>query len=490
MAEDATVLSADTSAPRIKLSENGFAGLHLASNRIVEEANRAFRYPEFHKIVDEMRNDATISAALTGNRLMAGRVQWQVIAPAESSEQDKKRAEFVQSCFHDMEHTWQEFISEVMTYLEYGFAVHEKVWRRRLKRNGSKYDDGLVGIRKLAPRSQVTITDWIFSDDGRDLVACEQSITGVNNQNRYKSVVSAKGSKVKIPRKDFLLFRADPTRDNPEGRSILKGVYVAYRQMQLIQEQQMIGIARDLGGVPVLWLPPKYMSADASAEEKAVYQSFIQIGANLTTGAQQTAVLPLMYDENGNKIFSMDLLESKGGKNFDTTAIIEQLQKSVLRGLYWDVLTLTGNTSDNFSITQGRTNLTALHLGFRLEELASVINNDLIPHLYKLNGWELSNLPKLQFSDFDEIDLESFSKAVQRMASTGMLERDRPMMNLVRERLGVALKPDDEPVNMDELTNNDSRSGDSFDTPTGGLEGTRKSVSGRDNSSDNLDNAG
>jgi hypothetical protein len=55
------------------------------------------------------------------------------------------------------------------------------VLRRRLKKNGSKFNDGLVGIKKLAPRSQETIRGWVFSDDGADLIKVEQSLQQLEN---------------------------------------------------------------------------------------------------------------------------------------------------------------------------------------------------------------------------------------------------------------------------------------------------------------------
>jgi hypothetical protein len=476
----------DNTIPRLRLSEVGTTGLQVYSKSIVEEANRLFRYPTFLKIVDEMKNNATISAALTGNRMMVGRVKWSVNPPVGADEKMLERTKFIETCMHDMEHTWDSFIADVISCIEYGFAVQEKVFRRRLKANGSKYNDGLVGWKKLPSRSQNTISGWVFSEDGRELVKLEQTISNIDSFQKSKLANPSTG-KIEINRDKFLLFTCDSTRGNPEGRSLLKGCYTAYRQLQLIQEQRMIGVARDLGGIPKIGLPPKYMSPDASAEDKAVYDACKIMGENLTTGAQSSVVYPVMYDiETKQPLFTLELLESKGGKAFDTTEIIGQLEKDILRALFWDVLTLTGNTSDNFSTNQGRTNLTALHLGFRLKEIAEVINNDLVRQTFELNGWDAETLPTITFSDFDEIDLESFSKAVQRMAATGMLERDREIFDLIRIRLGVTEKGEGVPIG--ETTPDTSRTGDSFNTATGGLDGTSNSVSTTDRSAANKDN--
>lgn len=240
----------DSVIPRIKLSESGTTGLAVSNKKIYEEANRLFQYPQFVKVVNEMRNDATVAANLLAYKTLIGRVDWSVKYPVGATETQIKRADFIASCMKDMEHSWSSFITEVTSYLEYGFAIHEKVFKRRLKSNGSRFNDGLVGWKKLAPRSQSTISYWKFSDDGRDLEAIEQDLRNINSTAKF-TLADAGNSKVTIPRKKFLLFTCDSTKENPEGRSLLKGAYVAYKKLNLLQDQLMIGVARDLGGVPV-----------------------------------------------------------------------------------------------------------------------------------------------------------------------------------------------------------------------------------------------
>ena len=155
---------------------------------------------------------------------------------------------------NDMDHTWGSFITEVTSYLEYGFDVHEKVFRRRLRSNGSRYNDGLVGWKKLAQRNQNTITGWKFSEDGRELLSVEQSVANLSSSVKL-ALSKGIGSTVEIPKSKFLLFTCDSTNENPEGRSILKGAYTSYKKLQLLQDQMMIGVARDLGGVPVFGIP-------------------------------------------------------------------------------------------------------------------------------------------------------------------------------------------------------------------------------------------
>ena len=284
MAEDKSLQpDSDAVVPRIRLGEVGYNGLLHSNKQILEEANRLFRYPQFTKVVNEMRNDATVASNLLAYKTLIGRVEWSVEPPVGATDAQKQRAKFIEQCMHDMEHSWSSFITEITSYLEYGFAVHEKVFRRRLKNQGSKFNDGYVGWKKLPPRSQTTISGWLYSDDGRDLQAIQQDISNLSTQALYALSPTA-NARIEIPKYKVLLFTCDSTKENPEGRSLLKGAYVAYKRLTLLQDQMMIGVARDLGGVPVFGIHPRYLDPNASPEEKAVADSFKSIGENLTTG--------------------------------------------------------------------------------------------------------------------------------------------------------------------------------------------------------------
>lgn len=492
---DQSKLSSDEGAiiPRLSMGEAGIVGLKQASKRILEEQNLAFRFPQFLKTVDEMRSNPTVAAALLIYKMMLGRVEWNVEPPVDATDQQKERAKFIESCMHDMEHSWKNFITETTSYLEYGHAVHEKVFKRRFRKGGaSKFNDGLVGWKKLPPRSQNSLSGWLYSDDGRELIGVEQSLASVTESFRYK-LLTKDGTKINIPREKFLLFRADGTRENPEGRSLLKGCYLAYKQLELIQNQEMIGIARDLGGLVVASLHPKYMDPDASAADQAVYQGFKDIVSNITSGSQAGAVIPAMFDpESKLPIFDLRLLESKGGARFDTSKIINRLQNDILTALNCDVIKLGGNSGDSFALADAKTTLMSLSLNYRLQEIADVINNDLIPETFRRNGWTDEELPKVVPQDFDKIDLEKFSAAIQRLAATGMLEVDRPVLNKIRDVLGVPLRPEDEPPDEKAMKLNQdapSKSGAGYASDTGGLNGTGNSAPKRDNSIANKENA-
>lgn len=481
--------------PRIKLGEQGFVGLNVHNKRILEETQRAFRYPFFIHTVNEMRHNPTIGSAMNVYRMMISRVKWDVECAPNASEQDKKRADTIRTMMHDMDsQSWSQFISEVIPYLEFGFGIHEKVFRRRLKRNGSKYNDGLVGLKRLAPRAQETISGWVFSEDGADLLAVEQDINHLENAYKFVKRKNLDG-KISIDRDKFLLFSASATKGNPEGNSIFKNIYLAFKQLSLLQDQELLGIAKDVQGILKIAIPPRYLSPDASPEDKAAVAAFQSIIDNYNAGTQRGLLVPNMIDpESKLPLFTYELMESKGGAKYDTEGIIRRLQGDILSALSVDILKLGADGTGSFSLAESKSSVLAIAIDYRLREIAEVLNNDLMRTLYELNGWDASNLPKFVYADIEEISLEDFSKAIQRIFSTNAVEMDRAVMNRVREVIGVPLKPADEEVDKDSLPANmaamASKSGAGMGVGTTG-NGTAKNGNkgGKDSSASNADNA-
>lgn len=482
------------SIPRLKLGEDGFIGLRVSNRHILEEANRAFRYPAFIRTVNEMRNNPTVGAAINVYRFMLSRVNWTICPPVGASAIEIERARLIQTMMHDMDHSWASFIDSVIPYMEYGFAINEVVLRRRLKRNGSKYNDGLVGLKKLPTRSQDTIDGWIFSDDGADLIQVQQSLQYLEHGYMFQDRTNEQG-RIPIDREKFLLFTSNGTKGNPEGNSIYKNIYLAYKQLTLLQENQLTGIAKDISGVLKIEIPPKYLAPDASDADKAAVAGFQKIIDSYNAGTSRGFLLPRMIDpESKLPLFTYDLLETKGISKYNTETIIRGLQADILTALNVDILRLGADGSGSFSLAESKSSILALAVDAKLKEMANVLDT-LIRKLYEANGWEVDNLPSFEYADVEEVDLDSFSSAIQRIFAVGAVEVDREVLNRVRKVLGVSQRPEGEPVSTEELSTTmagaASSSGQGMAVGTSG-SGTAKiggKSSGKDSSTANKANS-
>lgn len=489
-------LQPDNSAiPRTRFSEVGYVGLKINDKQLSEEANKKLRMPHLVKEIDEMKKDSSLSAALNFIKLMLGRVEWKVQPPVGANPKQKERAKFVETCMHDMSHSWFDFITTILSCVDYGYSINEKVYKRRFKSN-SKFDDGLIGWKKLPPRSQSTTYHWLYSEDGRELVGVRQSLENLYGQGRLVNLAtdSKDGSYVEIPREKFLLFRTSPQNDNPEGTASLKSAWISWRYKKAIEEQEMIGIGRDLGGLLSVGIPARYMSPDAGEAEKEVYEEYKRVVRNVSKGEQSGIIVPSDVDpETKQKLFSLDLLTSEGGKSYDTNNIIQRYTNQMLISLFADILQLGNNGSGSFALSGSKQELIEFALDYRLKEIANVLNSDLIPSLFKINRWDDTEYPKLCYGPIQKTDLETLSKYIQRVAAVSAIEKDRDFFNLSRAAIGLPELPLDEPVHKEELNAAEqaeaSRAGDSMNTPSGGSNGTGKGVSSDDNSVSNAENA-
>jgi hypothetical protein len=481
--------------PRMTLKEQGFIGLKTSNGYVIQEPNRAFRYPAMILVVDEMRLCPSVAAPLNAYRLLMSQAEWDVKPPSGATEQQIERANFIKSCMDDMDHSWKVTSNNWFDYLEYGSHVSEKVFRRRLTSNGSKYNDGLVGIRKLAPRARASLERWQFSEDGRDLIGVEQTLRYMDKSYLYTANLDDRGL-IPIPREKFLLFVCDNQLDNPEGNSILKNVYLSYKQLILLQDQELLSIAKNIQGVLKITAPPRYFDPSASDSDKAVLAGFSTTIQNYGNGTLPGILAPAMADpESGQAMFAYELLESKGqSQNVGET--IKRLQGDILTALSCDILKMGVDTAGSFNTQDGDSNILILSVARRLQEQVDVLNHDLIPHLFRLNGWTDTELPKFIIKSTSSTSLDEFSSFIQRVSAVGALEYDRGVLNRIREVAGFDTKPVDEPIDIANLsttlTGKQSSSGQGMAVGVGGVNGgtSTASVSAGDKSiANNANNA-
>ena len=475
--------------PRLSLQEQGFVGLRTSGGRVFPESNSAFNYPHFNKTVNEIRHNPTVGSAMNVYRMFISRVNWDVEPHKDADEIDKARANIVRTMMDDMEgQSWSNFIEDAIPYLEYGFGIHEKVLRRRLLRNGSAYNDGLVGIKRLAPRNQDTIEKWDFSLDGADLIGIQQNISNIENSYRFINKKNDNGL-IPIPREKFLLFTASGNRGNPQGNSIYKAIYLSYKMLTLLQENELVGVAKDMQGLLKIAIPPKYMSPDASAEDKATVKAFQAIIDAYNNGTQRGLLVPNMYDEQNNQLFSYELMEAKGSARYDVEKIITRLQDDILSALNCDIVKLGSQGAGSFSLASAKTSVLALAIDYRLREMAGVLNNDLMKTIYQMNGWSCEKMAQFVYKDIEDIDMEAMGKFIQQAFSVGAIEGDRAVYNRVRKFFGVAPLPDDQPVDVEKLppvmTGKATMAGEGMKTAG---PGTAKKPGGKDPSAANANN--
>lgn len=377
-------------------------------------------------------NDSTVGAVLFAIEMLMRQCEFH-IEPASDSAKDKEAAEFVESCLYDMERTWPDTLSEILSFLTYGWSYHEIVYKRRIGKTNSpitnsKYADGLIGWRKLPIRAQDTLYGWNYKEGTDDLIGMVQQPPPDFEQ-------------IFIPIEKALHFRTRSHKDNPEGRSILRTAYRSHYFKKRIEEIEGYGIERDLAGFPVLYAPAEMPIWDNDDPEMtAALARAEHIVTSIRRDAREGLVLP--GGENGWKF---ELVTSGSRRQFDTNAIIDRYDKRIATSVLADFVMLGQQAVGSFALADSKTKIFALAIGTYLDIICEVFNNQAIPRLINLNGEHfkgITDYPIMVHGDIEEQDLQQFGTFIKDMVGVGVLVPDEALEDEVRRVGGLPEKMD------------------------------------------------
>lgn len=201
---------------------------------------------------------------------------------------------------------------------------------------------------------------------------------------------------------------------------------------------------------------------------------------------QSAVILPQMIEpESRTQMFKLDLLSVDGKKNFDISKIKEYYKTLIFVSLFADILIQGTTSTGSFALGTIKNSLSGAYAERLISSIAEVLQNDLIKMTYQINGWDESRMGRFDFDGIEPADLETFSKAVQRMGATGYLPKNLEVVNAVLDSLGIDTLPEN--TNIDAiLPESTSKSGEGMKTP---FEGTRTSQGSQNDNDGNLDNA-
>jgi hypothetical protein len=384
-------------------------------------------------------NDPTIGAILMAFEMLLRAAEFRIDAANESPEAEEAKL-FVEQCFDDMEGTTDDFLAEVLTFLPFGFAVFEVVYKIRSGRKSddparhSQFDDGRYGIRKLAPRAQWTIDRFLTDENG--------AITGVR-----QSALSLKLGSVDIPASKMLHFRTSTVNNDPSGRSILRNAFTSYHYASHIQMIEAIAVEREMNGIPVGKIPSEYLGESASAAQQGFTNAFKKILRDVKFNDQGFILIPSDVYENddGTKtsipMVEFGLVTAQGTRAIPTGDVILRHQQNIARSVLADFLMLGGGDTGSFALSKSKTDLFLAAASGYTEAISSVLNRQLLPRLWEINGFDPEVMPKVGFGEIAPVDLAELGAFVRDISGAGMpLFPDDDTENTLRRAAGFPEK--------------------------------------------------
>ena len=407
-----------------ELKEIGRIGAKRYGGIFYEEFLEELQGQRGVQVYQEMaNNDCTIGAILFAIKNLCRQASWSCQA-ASNDEADVEAAEFVESCLDDMNITWTDTISEILSFLTYGWSIHELVYKRRMGRRkdprlDSKFDDGLIGWQKIAIRSQSSLYEWEYDEN--------------DNLTAFVQMPAPSFRIIRIPIEKCLLFRTESHKDNPEGRSILRNAYRSWYAKKRIEEIEGIGIERDLAGFPVLTAPE---GCDVwSPEYSGLLQKCNEFVSNIRRDSMEGLTLPQGW--------KLELLSTGGARQFDTSKIIDRYDVRIAQTVLADFLFLGHEKTGSFALSSDKTALFAMAIGAFLDIICETFNRKAIPALIDLNAKHFSKIsgyPKLIHGDIETQDLAQLGTFLKEMAGLGLITPDEELESYLRTQASLPEK--------------------------------------------------
>lgn len=411
--------------------EIGRIGQKRYGGRFYEEFLTELRGKRGIETYREMsENDDTVGAILYSIEMLIRQAAWSV-APGGDTRKDKEAADFIESCMYDMQETWTDTISEILSFLTYGWSFHEIVYKRRMgssrnPRLNSKYSDGLIGWRKLPIRAQETLYQWEYDN--------EDNLIGMTQMPPPDYGL------ITIPIEKGMLFRTKNRKGNPEGRSILRNAYRSWYFKKRIQEIEGIGIERDLAGLPVFTAPEGLNIWDNDDQDMVrIREGMEAMVKNVRVDEMAGIVKPFGYE--------FELLNSGGSKSFDTNSIITRYNTAIAMTVLADFIFLGHEQVGSFALSSDKTELFSMAMGAYLDIICETFNNQAIRRLIDVNGEHfkgITDYPELQHGDIENADIQKLASFVRDMAGVGAIIPDGKLEDYLREVSGLPERREDE----------------------------------------------
>jgi hypothetical protein len=457
-------------ADGMTFAEIGQTGLRQYSGWLREEFLPQLQGRQAARIYREMLdNNATVGAMLFSITQTMRKIEWRV-KPADETPEALAEAQFADSLRFDMSHTWEDFISEALSMLAYGYSAHEIVYKRRLgprpdplpdqegdEQASSLFSDGRIGIRKLPIRGQDTVLKWFFGANGAILGLTQQPYTGGLSD---------------IPIEKMLLFRPSAHKGNPEGKSILRNCYRSWFFLKRFEEEEAIFYER-MSGVPCMFVPQELMDAAAAGDQNAVAQvnAYKKLVTNTKIGEQMGLLLPSNTWPNAQgaggatRMFEFQLITPQGrGQRVDSDTIISRHRLDMLMSVMADFIALGHAAHGTQSLAENKVDMFLQAIEGWINSIAAVLNRYLLPRVWALNSIDPRLMPEYVPDLAQRIDIAAMSDFVLKLAQAGMqMFPDEDLENYLRNSAGLpdiddtayAINQDPtSPISIDDITEN------------------------------------
>jgi len=399
-------------------------GGYIEDNETDPTVRGQTKYKTFSNI---LLNVSIVAAGVRQLLNLVANAKW-TLEPADDSPEAERLKDEIELIKDNLKTPWSRVIRKAATYKFYGFGV--QAWTPK------RMDNGVIGIYRIDPRPQSTITRWLRDEWGDVETIIQQSPETFEELD--------------IPRSRVIYMVDDALNDSPEGLGLFRHLAEPARRLERYKQLEGWGFEGDLRGIPIGRGPftqlrmdvnsGKLSNADRLAIETPM-NTFIQ--KHIKTPELGLLLDSMTYTDPDGKISSVpqwdiDLLKSSNSSQGDVANAIVRLTGDLARILHAEGLLLGSGPNGSEALSKDKSTNLALMVESVLTEIAESYHQDFIkPHAF-LNGWDSKLLPKLKAESIGFKSVEVVTQAMADLARAGaMLDPEDPVINHVRELLGA-----------------------------------------------------
>ena len=392
---------------RPSLLEIGATGQNIMGGRLgLTDYNPELQPPQSYLTFDKMRkSDGQVRAALSVIKLPLLSVDWRIEA-ASDDPRDLEIAQWLDKKFDDMTITKSSFLRQAMLMLDYGSMPFESVWQVG--------EDGLIELRKLAPRMPNTVMDWNVDENG--------GLAGITQTASKASSIEY----VFIPVEKLLVFVNEQEGSDYHGTSVLRAAYKHWFYKDNLYRIDAIGKERRSIGVDVgSFEGTEVDDADRARLESALMglhahekQFFIEQKGRYTYRVEGT----------GDVVSAMESIE-----HHDTR---------ILRSVLAEFLAMGEGSTGSLAMHKDKSSFFIMALEAVATNICETFNRHLLRRWVDYN-WTVDDYPKLVHSRLDTRNITELADAVSKFVTAGVLTVEPMLEDEIRETLDLPELPED-----------------------------------------------
>lgn len=351
----------------------------------------------------KMRKDPQIKACLLILKLPILQVDWTIQADTEDG---KKLAKWIEQRLYDMDDSPQYYIREMLTALDFGYSVTEKIWQLKTvpvdpDGNGNRMEQMIVPLklRTYDPRSMSFKLDPVT-----------YKLLGALQKQKQ-------GADLEIPADKLMIYSHEKEFGDYNGEAALRAAYKPWIIKEFLQKFWNIALERF--GTP-------FMSM------------------NVPQGGSLTAALTLMDQIKGKTGIPLPdgyelELHALANTGMSFKDAIDYQDTQIARSMLIPDLVFGKGEGGAYALSKTHATMFLLRLNGITQDVGDILTSYLVKPMVRYNFGEVAEFPAFKFSDVADDDLTTLITIVTQLITGKVIA---PSEEWIRERFGIPAADD------------------------------------------------